>query len=92
MPAHDPTERSLHAQRMALLRWSREDSKAPDAAPALARAGLAAKFAREADPDGVLDPAERAVRAERLRKAYYAELTRKSLRARQARAASRSTA
>jgi hypothetical protein len=76
---------------MALLRWSREDSKAADAAPARARAGLEAKFLREADPDGTLDPAERAVRAERIRRAYFAELTRKSIRARRARGVTRTT-
>jgi len=37
-----------------------------------------AKFEREVDPDGVLDPVDRARRAEHLRQAYYARLTLKS--------------
>jgi hypothetical protein len=72
---------------MALLRWAKTDPKAPDAAPARARAGLEARFLHEADPDGALDPAERAVRAERIRKAYYAELALASVKARRARKA-----
>jgi hypothetical protein len=82
MADRDPVELSLHCQRMALLKWARNDPKAPDAAPARARAGLEARFLREADPDGVPDPAERAVRADRIRKACYAELARKSVVAR----------
>jgi hypothetical protein len=76
---------------MALLKWAKTDPKAPDAAPALARAGLEARFLREADPDGTLDPTERAVRAERIRKAYFVELTRKSIAARRRKAAARTT-
>ena len=39
------------------------------------RAGLAASWERKADPDGVLPPAERARRAEALRKAHYARMS-----------------
>jgi hypothetical protein len=44
-----------------------------------------AKFEREVDPDGSLDPHERAVRAEHLRKAYFQRLALKSAKARRAR-------
>ncbi|WP_197067915.1 hypothetical protein [Actinomyces polynesiensis] len=40
------------------------------------------KFEREVDPDGTLDQAERAIRAEHLRKAYFQRLALKSARAR----------
>jgi hypothetical protein len=36
------------------------------------------RFEREVDPDGTLDPAERARRAENARKAYFASLALKS--------------
>jgi hypothetical protein len=51
------------------------------------KAGTAAfleKFEREADPDGVLDPVERARRAELLKRAYFKRLAFASSRARQA--------
>jgi hypothetical protein len=82
VPANDPTERALQAQLAANLRWSREDPKAPDAAPARARAGLEAKFLREADPDGVLPEPERQRRAALIRTAYYQRLALASLKAR----------
>jgi hypothetical protein len=44
-----------------------------------------AKFEREADPQGVLDPAERARRAEHLRRAHFTRLALASSRARAAR-------
>lgn len=46
-----------------------------------ARAAFWSKFEREVDPDGVLDPAERARRAEMARKAYFARLALKSAQA-----------
>jgi hypothetical protein len=41
-----------------------------------------AKFEREVDPDNSLPPAERAKRAEHLRKAYFQRLALKSARSR----------
>lgn len=49
---------------------------------ARARAGFMARFEREVDPDGVLDPAERTDRAEHAKKAYFTRLALKSARAR----------
>jgi hypothetical protein len=40
------------------------------------------RFERDVDPDGTLPLAERARRAEHARKAYFAELARKSVKAR----------
>ena len=85
MATRDPVEHSLHGRRMALLRWSREDPKAPDAAPALARAGLERRFLDEVDPDRTLPEDERVRRAARARQAYYVELARKSAVARRRR-------
>jgi hypothetical protein len=54
----------------------------PDAIAARARAGLWAKFEREADPDGTLSPTERRRRAELCQRRYYAALALKSAQAR----------
>lgn len=40
------------------------------------------RFEREVDPDGVLDPVERAQRAAHARKAYFQRLALKSAQAR----------
>lgn len=83
-------ERSLRARIAANARWSREDPRPPTAAPAKARAGLWERFLREVDPDGSLDPVERARRAECARRAYYQRLALASAKARRARSQSRS--
>ncbi len=51
------------------------------------RRAFLAKFEREVDPDGVLDPRERARRAEHARKAYFFRLALASAHARGARRA-----
>lgn len=83
--AETPTERLLRSRLASHTRWSREPDRTAATAPA--RKGLQARFEREVDPDGVLDPAERAKRAESARKAFYADLTRKSIAARRRRKA-----
>lgn len=45
------------------------------------------KFEERVDPEGVLEPRERARRAAHLRQAYFIELGRKSARARALKAA-----
>ena len=47
-----------------------------------ARAAFLDRFEREVDPDGTLPPAERAIRAEHARKAYFKRLALKSAEAR----------
>jgi hypothetical protein len=51
-----------------------------------ARAAFESRWERLADPDGVLDPAERARRARHIRLGYFAELALKSALARRQRA------
>lgn len=77
-----PEPKSLPHQIAANIRWSRNDPSAPDAAPALARAGLEQKFLREADPNLELPEAERQRRAECLRRVYYQRLSLASIKAR----------
>ncbi len=47
-----------------------------------------ARFEREVDPDGTLEPAERERRAAHARKAYYSALALKSAKARRLKRAS----
>lgn len=57
----------------------------PREVTAAGRKAFDARFEREVDPDGVLDPKERARRAEMARKAYFTRLALKSAQARQGR-------
>jgi hypothetical protein len=75
--------RALHSRLASHVRWSREPDRTAATEPA--RKGMEARFEREVDPDGLLDPIERAKRVESARKAYYARLTYLSIQARQAR-------
>lgn len=75
-----PSERKLRAQIAAHTSWANtEDRKARTSA---GTAALLSKFEREVDPDGVLDPAERARRADSARKAHFARLAFLSAQAR----------
>ena len=54
-----------------------------------ARKGFENKFEREGDPEGLLEPQERARRAELARKAYFARLSLLSAQARRKKSARR---
>lgn len=74
------TERSQRSRVIAHKRWAHEPDRTAATAPA--RSAFLARFEREVDPDGQLDPAERAKRADNARSAYFRELALKSARAR----------
>jgi hypothetical protein len=76
----DSQARSLVGRIAANERWSRCDDRTAATAPA--RAAMLARFEREVDPNGTLDPAERARRAEHKRKAWYQRLALKSAQSR----------
>lgn len=81
----------LIARIAAAERWAREPDRA--AATAVARSALLEKFAREADPDGTLPPAERTYRAEHLLHAHMLRMGRLAAAGRRrAKAAARSAA
>jgi phage FluMu protein gp41 len=80
MPARTPEDRSLVAQIAAAERWGRTPDRTAATAPA--RAGLRAKFARQVDPHGTLDPAEVERRVDHL---VHAHMLRMSLKAKAAR-------
>jgi hypothetical protein len=76
-------ERSTAGKIAAYTRWAYEPNRRAATAPA--RRGLEARFEREVDPEGLLDPVERARQVETFRKAYYQRLAAASAKARKSR-------
>jgi hypothetical protein len=77
-----PAERSLRARLAAHATHGQHDARATTAK---ARAAFLARFERQADPEGLLSPAERQRRAQQLRSAYFAQLALASAKARRTR-------
>ncbi|NEW58584.1 hypothetical protein GV794_23490 [Nocardia cyriacigeorgica] len=75
-----PSERRLLGQLGAHESWAHTDDR--PARTANARKNFDARFERQADPEGVLPPEERARRVKHLRQAYFARLSLKSAVAR----------
>ena len=82
MAAKDPSDRRLSAQIASNARWARESNRTAATRPALE--GMRRKFEQQVDPEGALDPVERAKRAESARKAHFQRLALKSAQARRA--------
>jgi hypothetical protein len=78
-----PRERVLRARVAAHVSWAKTADPAARTAPA--RKAALDRFERQVDPDGTLKPAERARRAEYVRKAYFTALALKSAQARRRR-------
>ena len=74
------SQRALRARMAAHQLHARVRDAAAHTAPA--RAAFLSRFEREVDPDGSLDPRERARRAEHARKAYFVRLALASSHAR----------
>ena len=72
-------ERTLRARLGAHAMHAKHDSRETTRA---ARAASLSRFERQVDPDGILEPAERARRADHARKAFYTGLALKSAQAR----------
>lgn len=68
----DPEERSLRAQVAAHESWAQTTDRQARIKPALD--GQIAKFAREADPDGVMSPEQRAAAARNRQLAHMARM------------------
>ncbi|WP_433368441.1 hypothetical protein ACQPZX_41570 [Actinoplanes sp. CA-142083] len=83
MKSESPTERSLRARAAAFTRWAKIDDR--PAATAAARTAARNRFEKQVDPDGVLTEGERTRRAEMARRAFYADMARKSVAARRRR-------
>ena len=79
-----PSERTLRMRSNAYLSWAKTADPAKRLRPAWD--AFDARFARQVDPDGTLEPADRARRAAAARRAYFLELARKSAKARRKKA------
>lgn len=82
--AMSATEKSLRGIHAAKTRFSRPGAAAEQGRKVTA--AQLAKFESEVDPEGVLDPDERRRLAERRRSAHFADLARRSLKARRLKA------
>lgn len=78
-----PGEKVLRARAGAHASWANTADRT--ARTDQARAAFLERFSLQVDPDGSLDPVERARRAEHARKAYFAGLALKSAVARRKR-------
>jgi hypothetical protein len=85
-----PTERSLRSRLAAHESWARTTDTT--ARTANARKAFRDRFESQVDPEGILDPGERARRAESARKAYYTRLALKSAQGRRKAAEARKLA
>lgn len=79
-----PSLRSLRARTAAHASWANTSDRT--ARTAAGTRALLDKFEREVDPDGTLDPTERAQRAASARKAHFTRLAYKSAAARRKKA------
>lgn len=80
MTPEERTAKSLGGQIGGHMRWANVTDRTEAMRPALT--AFLDRFERQADPDGVLDPVERGIRATHLRKAYFARLALRSAQAR----------
>lgn len=79
----------MRARLAAHASWAATANRAERTAPA--RRAFADRWEREVDPEGVMEPAERAKAAESARKAHFTRLAYRSAQARRARAATSKT-
>jgi hypothetical protein len=79
-PSSDKANRVLQARMAAHALHARVEDPAAHTAPA--REVFLSRFEREVDPEGVLEPQERARRAEHAKKAYFTRLALASSKAR----------
>lgn len=80
-----PELRQLRARMASNESWARTENRSARTRPA--RDAFESRWERQVDPDGVLDPRERAKRAEFARKAHFDKMTYRSLQARAAKRA-----
>lgn len=76
--------RSMQARSAAHTSWANTANRS--ARTDAARKASKDRFATQVDPEGLLDPRERAIRAEHARKAYYMAMAAKSVQVRRRRA------
>ncbi len=79
-PSSERSKRVLQARMAAHALHARVSDSAAHTAPA--REVFLSRFEREVDPEGVLEPQERARRAEHAKRAYFLRLAAASSKAR----------
>lgn len=86
MPGKEKLDTAVSLKRAAAAHasWARTEDRAARTAPA--HRVFNQRFENQVDPEGLLDPRERAVRAEHARRAYYLALAAKSVEARRRKA------
>lgn len=75
-----PEQHSRNSRIGAHVSWANTTDR--DARTAPGRKAAMDRFEKQVDPEGVLDPAERAIRAEHAKKAYFLRLAVLSAKAR----------
>jgi hypothetical protein len=81
------SERRLRARKASLTAWQNTVDRS--ARGRHANAGLMAKFAREIDPDGTMDPKERAAKVKTRHAKHIADMQWAAVQARRAKAEKR---
>jgi hypothetical protein len=78
-----PAERSLRGRTAVHTSWANTSDRRARTRPGTQ--AFLKRFERQVDPDNLLDPAERAKRAEAAKKAYFTALSLKASQANRAR-------
>jgi hypothetical protein len=86
---NEPVSRAERSLRARLAAYALHAQNDPRETTANGRAAFLARFDREVDPEGLLEPDERRRRAEQARRAYFARLSLAAVKARQAKRAVR---
>jgi hypothetical protein len=86
-PGDEPASRAERSLRARLAAYALHAQHDPRETTANGRAAFLARFDREVDPNGLLEPDERRRRAEQARRAYFTRLALASAKARRAKRA-----
>jgi hypothetical protein len=88
-PGNEPASRAERSLRARLAAYALHAQRDPRETTANGRAAFLARFDREVDPRGLLEPDERRRRAEQARRAYFTRLALASAKARRTKRAAR---
>ena len=86
-PGNEPASRAERSLRARLAAYALHAQRDPRETTANGRTAFLARFDREVDPRGLLEPEERRRRAEQARRAYFTRLALASAKARRAKSA-----
>jgi hypothetical protein len=86
-PGNEPAGRAERSLRARLAAYALHAQRDPRETTANGRAAFLARFDREVDPQGRLEPDERRRRAEQARRAYFTRLALASAKSRRAKRA-----